>query len=120
MVSSVGILSLGCVTRGEIKAAIWMNNGSDPALCGPSRAESKNPVLWDHGVFRRLNSGGFEFLSFCHPAVREYFAISRADLETILNETLPREDADAVMTRIYLDRQAGTRALAARAKKRRR
>lgn len=109
------VLSLpGCVSRGEIKAAIWLNNGSDPAQCGLSRATSPNPVLWDHGFYRRLDAGGFEFISFCDPRSSEWFAIYRSDLEEILNETLPREDAQAVLQALKNDHRRGAYLLSRR------
>lgn len=100
MVSSIATLSLGCISRGEIRASIWLNNASDPALCGPSRALSPHPALWDRGFYRRLDAGGFDFISFCDPRAAQWIGIHRADLEAILNETLPREQAVAVMAHI--------------------
>lgn len=85
------LLFCGCITRGQINAAIWKNNGLDPELCGPSKAESKNPQLWDYGFYRRLNNGKFEFLPFCSLTSNEFFAIQKDDLEKILNRTLPEK-----------------------------
>lgn len=100
LVSSIAILSLGCISRGEIRASIWLNNGSDPELCGPTRAQSPHPELWDRGFYRRLNGGGFDFISFCNPLAAQWVGIYRADLEAILNETLPKADVQAVMAHI--------------------
>jgi hypothetical protein len=107
---STALLFLGCISRGEIRASIWLNNGQDPAMCGPSRAESQYPVLWDHGFYRRLNSGGFEFISFCDPRAKDWFGVHRQDLEKILDETLPK-DAQAILVTAQTDQQRGARVI---------
>lgn len=98
--TAIAIMSLqGCVTRGEIQAAIWMNNGLDPKLCGPSKAESKYPELWDYGFYRRLDEINpktgkpkIEFMPFCNPETRNYFGMHRNDFNRLMNATLPKDD----------------------------
>lgn len=80
----------GCVTRGQIEAAIWMNNGLDPALCGPSKAESKYPELWDYGHYRRLNSGKFEFMPYCDPRSKKWLSMYERDFQRVMDGQVPQ------------------------------
>lgn len=75
----------GCMTRSEVKAHIWLNNGMDPELC------AREPVLWNYGFYRKLNNGKLEFISFCDPRSRDWQAIHNRDLEEILDKLLPRK-----------------------------
>lgn len=80
------LLLAGCVTRSEIKAALWLNNGMDAGLC------AREPALRNYGFYRRLNDGKLEFISYCNPVAREFFAIHKKDLEELLNATLPEQE----------------------------
>lgn len=73
-----------CITRGEIQAYIFNNNGVPPELC------DKEPELKKHGFYRTLNNGKFEFISFCDPLSVHWLAIYDKDLEKLLNENLPK------------------------------
>lgn len=75
-----------CVSRGEIRANLWLNNAQIPKeLC------DKEPALKDYGFFRRLDSGKLEFVSWCDPLARRWLAIFDDDLERLLDKTLPKE-----------------------------
>lgn len=71
------------MTRSEIRASLWLNNGLPKDLC------EREAALWDYGFYRRLDSGQLEFIPFCSSEVRRYFAIHEIDLNAILDETLP-------------------------------
>lgn len=73
----------GCVTRPEIKAAFWMNNGLPADLCASELR------LKDYGFYRKLNTGKLEFMPFCNPDVKHFVAIIDSDLEKILDKLLP-------------------------------
>ena len=90
-------LLLGCPSKKEIRAAIWKHNGLPIELClahkdqctsDPTFCESKQNV-WQHGFYRKLNDGSYEFISFCDPRSKEWLAMWKDDLERILDATLP-------------------------------
>jgi hypothetical protein len=97
MAFTVALLSAGCVTRAEIKASSWLNNAPIPAdLC------EKYPELKEYGFYRRLNSGNFEFISYCQPCepprscASDFVAFYKADLDKILDKLLPKKKKDQV------------------------
>lgn len=59
-------------------------------ICGVSKAESKNPELWDYGFYRKLNDGTFEFMPYCNPIARDYISMTKEDFKKILDSTIPR------------------------------
>lgn len=95
-----------CVRRNEIRAVLWLN------LSVPEETCQARPELRDRGIYRLLNDGRYEFVSFCSPLIKQYFSVFRDDLERILRETLPRPEADRVMAELNasrrLDREAMT------------
>lgn len=99
--SIILIVSLsGCITRKEIEANIWLNNGLDVSLCGQSKATSKHPELWDYGVYRKLDSGKFELVPYCardemgKPYITDFVSVHKEDLRRILDATLPENSED--------------------------
>jgi len=83
VILAAAVIASGCITRAEIKASLWLNNGIPEEVC------SREPSLRDHGFYRRLNDGKLEFISFCSPDASRWISIYDADLEKILDETLP-------------------------------
>jgi hypothetical protein len=83
------------VTRERVNAYLWLNNTPvPPEIC------EREPLLKDYGLFRRLNSGGFEFISFCDPKVNQFYSMHKDDLTRILNGTkkMPnKESADRIL-----------------------
>jgi hypothetical protein len=70
------------VTRERVNAYLWLNNTPvPPEIC------EREPLLKDYGIFRRLNTGGFEFISFCDPKVNQFYSMNKDDLARILNGT---------------------------------
>jgi len=85
------VLLPACVSKSVIKASIWMNTPLPSELC------EEKPELKQYGVYRKLNSGKYEFLSYCDPKIAEWLSIWKTDLETILGETLPKKDVDFIL-----------------------
>lgn len=97
----------GCMTKKEIMATVWKNNGLPVDLCGPSRAESPYPQLWDYGVYRRLNDSVCkenmqtvpcnEFVPYCKrgldgkPLIALFFSVHYTDLNKMLDGYIPEE-----------------------------
>jgi hypothetical protein len=76
----------GCITRDEIDAVIFLNNGPLPSgIC------DREPELKKYGFYRTLNSGKFEFMSFCHPKANKFLSAREDDLNEILDKTLPKQ-----------------------------
>jgi hypothetical protein len=68
------------VTRQEVEATLWLNNSPIPAeVC------RKEPDLWKYGFYRRLDSGKFEFVSFCKLEARKWIAIYEDDMNRLLD-----------------------------------
>jgi hypothetical protein len=78
-------LCQGCISRSEIRAAIWLHNGLPADVC------EREPVLKDHGFYRRLDGGKFEFISFCDPESKHWLSMYDRDFENLLDKTLPKE-----------------------------
>ena len=77
----------GCktLTRAEIDAITFHNNGPLPEhLC------NTYPELWDYGFYRTIDSGGFEFLSWCNGNVTDYLTFKESDVNELIDETLPK------------------------------
>lgn len=83
----------GCITRAEIKATIWDNNGLSPELCEtvkpPELRSDLAKQLWQYGFYRRLDRGKFEFMAFCDPKAVHWLAVYDQDFNEILDKTLP-------------------------------
>ncbi len=90
----------GCVTRAELRAALWLNNGLPADRCGPSQAESPEPDLWLYGFYRKLNDeachdlgkppGCIEFVPFCDPRSKDWSSMYKDDLNKILDQLIPK------------------------------
>lgn len=79
-------LGASCPTRQEIDAYAWLNNSPlPPDLC------AKFPELKDRGFYRRLDSGGFEFKSWCDPDAGDWIAFNKRDLQRMLDKYLPEK-----------------------------
>jgi hypothetical protein len=64
---------------------VWLNNGIPAEIC------EREPALREHGFFRRLNNGKFEFISFCDERARHWLAVYDRDFNRVLDELLPRQ-----------------------------
>lgn len=91
LIASVLLLAglSGCVEREQLEAALWLNNGMDAALCGPSKEDSPHPELWDYGFYRKLNSGKIEFIAYCSPIARKWISIYKRDFNLVMDGLLP-------------------------------
>lgn len=89
------ILCQACINRQEIQASVWLNNAPLPAeMCGPkpTQPDPHHVTLWDYGFYRRLNSGKFEFISFCDQDAAKWVAVYQDDFNKILDGLLPKSN----------------------------
>ena len=83
------------MTRKEINAEIWLNTGIPQEIC------DRNPEIktGQYGQYRKLDSGNYEFISYCaqvpdangqlHPAVQNYISILTTEFKSFLDALLP-------------------------------
>jgi hypothetical protein len=100
----------GCLTRKEVLAYIWENNGMPDGVC------NREPELLKRGFYRRLNDDictkqnkkipCFELQPWCvldattkqprvNPVATEMQSTTPKDLQTILDALLPENQKDA-------------------------
>lgn len=82
-----------CLSRKEVQAELWEQSGIPVELC------DKMPELNQYGIYRKLDSGKVEFLSYCKtvqdengkmiPAVQNYLSVSTKKFNEFLNQLLP-------------------------------
>jgi hypothetical protein len=80
---AVCVMLSGCITRGQVKASTWLNNGLPEDLC------VSEPRLRDYGFYRRLNDGRLEFMAFCNPQSVHWLSFFDQDLNTLVDKLLP-------------------------------
>lgn len=69
------------MTRKKVNAYLWLNNSPIPQeIC------DREPDLNDYGFYRKLSNGKLEFVGFCEPLAKEFFAMYKTDLERLLND----------------------------------
>ncbi len=73
----------GCITRPEVNAEIWLHTGLPADICA-LRAD-----ISTYGIYRQLNDGQYEFLSYCKPEVVDYVLVNGVKFKAILDELLP-------------------------------
>lgn len=102
LVAAIGLLFQGCRTtplRKEIDALVWKNTGLPLSLCGSSREDSPNPLLWDSGIYRTLDTGGYDFIPYCvrsemdeHASeVRRFLSVRDDDYARMLDTYIPEK-----------------------------
>jgi hypothetical protein len=74
-----------CPNRVEIRAHFFDNTGIPEHVC------AKYPELWEFGMFRKLNDGKYEFVSYCKPEAQLYLDIYKDDLNNMLDKYLPEK-----------------------------
>lgn len=85
----------GCPSRKEVDAELWLNTGLSPELC------AKEPELQKYGLYRRLDTGKYEFISYCTQvqdasgkpvnAAQGYTSINTKKLKSLLDDLLPAQ-----------------------------
>jgi hypothetical protein len=69
---------------------LWLNNTPIPQdIC------EREPILKDYGLYRRLSTGNFEFISFCDSKVNQFYSMNKDDLARLLNGTQKMSDQKA-------------------------
>jgi hypothetical protein len=84
-------LLLGCPSRKEVEAEVWLQSGIPAEIC------EREPELKKVGIYRKLSNGKFEVLSYCTltveapivPAVQGYVTIHGKKFKKFLDELLP-------------------------------
>ena len=89
------LLMYGCLTRKEVEVEFWSQSGLPKELC------DSHPELAHYGIYRTLDSGKFEFLSYCTEiqnekgemisAVQGYTSVNTKKLKAILDALLPNQ-----------------------------
>lgn len=75
----------GCLTKEKIDAVLWNNTIAIPKeLC------DQNPELKKHGIYRKLNDGKYEFVSWCNENINLYLSVLGDDLNKLIDENLPK------------------------------
>lgn len=98
---TVLLLGAGCPTRKEVDAELWLNTGIPPELC------DSQPLLKTTGIYRKLDSGKTEFISYCtetpdatgapHPALENYTTINTQKFKSFLDVILPGQNTQSVL-----------------------
>ena len=74
-----------CVTKAQVDAVIYLNNTNAMVdVC------IKEPELHNFGFYRKLNSGQFEFISFCDAASNTMLSMTKDDYEKIMMGLVPK------------------------------
>lgn len=91
---SMPLLLTSCLSRQDVEAEIWLNSGLPPDIC------AQNPDLSKFGIYRKLDTGKIEFISYCQQipdaagsmitAVQLYDSVNNAKLQNILDALLPK------------------------------
>lgn len=76
----VTLLLSGCVTRKKINAYLWLHGGLPEETC------ERYPELRDSGIFRTLQGGKVEFVSYCDDKILKFLDMHKDDLARLLNE----------------------------------
>lgn len=64
-------------------AEVWLESGIPAELCTPAVAS--------RGVYRQLNSGKVEFISYCNEAILDSVRFNGSKFYQILNAELPEQ-----------------------------
>ena len=79
----------GCVSRTEVQkeidASVFLHDKLPSGLC------PKDSPLWSLGIYRKLNNGNEEFVSYCNKEIEQYFGIYKKDVEKMLDKYLPKK-----------------------------
>lgn len=88
----------GCPNRTEVEAYFFMN----APICGlHAGCETigniceKYPDLKRFGIYRVLNSGKYEFVSYCDPLIADFQSINKRDLNRMLDKYLPEPQPES-------------------------
>jgi len=63
----------------------------------PEETCEKYPELKDSGLYRKLNNGQVEFISYCDDKILDFFSMHKDDLARILNEPEEASDSERVI-----------------------
>jgi len=69
-----------CVTRREIEAAMWNMDKVPKRVC------DAEPELYKMGIYRNLDNGKQQFVSYCSQTMFDHLAASKADIERLVKK----------------------------------
>lgn len=72
------------MSRNQIQADIDANVFLIDRL--PSKLCAENPALKEYGIYRKLNNGKEEFVSFCKREIELYMVFYSKDVERVLDK----------------------------------
>lgn len=75
------ILLQGCLSRKDVLAEVWLESGIPASACTPEVAKS--------GVYRKLNNGKYEFISYCNKNILNSVRFNGDKFYNVLNAELP-------------------------------
>ena len=73
----------GCLNRKEVLSEVWLESGIPAAICTPEVAKS--------GVYRKLNNGKYEFISYCNKAILDSVRFNGTKFQQVLDAELPEK-----------------------------
>lgn len=73
---------------------VWLNTGLPNQLCGECDLTHLDqcPPIWKYGEYRKLNSGKYEFVSYCDSKSKDFISMTSADEKKVLDELLPEDN----------------------------
>jgi hypothetical protein len=79
------IILQACISRKQVVAETWLNSGLPADVC------EKYPEIKEYGIYRKLDSGQYEFLSYCKNESQNYISIQGDKFRRILDSLLPEQ-----------------------------
>ena len=79
----------GCVSRTEVQREIDANVFLFDKL--PKKICDQYPELADIGVYRKLNNGNEETVSYCDPDIELYLGFYNKDVQKMLDKYVPKK-----------------------------
>lgn len=79
----------GCVTRTEVQREIDANVFLFDKL--PKKICVQYPELQDIGLYRKLNNGKEEVVSYCDKYIEEYLGFYNRDVQKMLDKYVPKK-----------------------------
>jgi hypothetical protein len=78
---------LGCVSKDDVRKDIQAFSFLHDRL--PSKLCAENPSLRNFGIYRKLNNGQEEFISYCKTEIEQYLGFWSKDIERMLDKYIP-------------------------------
>jgi hypothetical protein len=76
------LVSCQTITRPEVDAETWLHSAIPQELC--------TPEIRQYGIYRKLDDGTFEFISYCQTEVKNYIGFNTEKFQRVLDALLPK------------------------------